>query len=398
MINVRIALRTSGGRGEYEIAGSHGNLSVANVLDRQIRLQIFPNKALDTNNWIRRLQGKTRIRLGNPATDKHIYLLIAAILLMPKPKREISKNPEGQLQLTENNFSITSIQFDVVKCDALSILIQPTDLILANSNFDQARIDIVERLRIILDIWHNASLQNDSLSIEIIAHRNAVLSGDIQKIYYYATQIRNSFDIDDPLREILRKYSLIDEYTYWLGIHRNDVESSIVEEDLSDLKEAAKNRIKQWRVQASRGSKGAKFSKEVKAAYRNRCLFTGYYLPKSSFCNTSGVDAAHILPWAEYDINSVSNGLCLNKLCHWAFDTGILSLNFLKTKDVYDLSISSEAMQAEKNGLLSLEGFKQFIGKIPDSRLPSNKKFWPAPQFLEEYNSTVQFIAESPSR
>ncbi len=395
---MRIALRTSGGRGEYEVAGSHGNLTVSNILDRQIKLQIFPNKALDTNNWIRRLQGKTRIRLESSSNDKHIYLILASILLMPKPKREIGKTPEGQLQLTENNYSITSIQFDVVKCDDNSILIQPTDLILENSNFDQARIDIVERLRIILDVWHNASLHDDDLSKEIVAHRNAVLSGDIQSIYNYSNQIRRVFDINDPLREILRKYSLIDEYTYWLGVHRNDVESAIVEEDLSDLKEAAKNRIKQWRLQASRGSKGVIFSKNVKEAYRNRCLFTGYYLPKSSLCNTSGVDAAHILPWAEYDINSVGNGLCLSKLCHWAFDTGIISLNFLKTTGNYELSISAEALQAEKDGLLTLDGFKPLIGIIPISRLPENKKIWPAPHFLEEYNSTIQFIAKSPSR
>lgn len=389
---MRIALRTSGGRGEYEVAGSHGNLSVSNVIDHHIQLQIFPNKELDTKNWIRRLQGKPRIRLENPKTDKHIYLLLTSILLMPKPKRELGKTPGGKLQLTENNYSVTSIQFDLVRHKHNSVLIQPTDLVLANSTFDLARIDIVERLRILLDIWSQASHNKDTLSQNIICHRDAVLSGDIGKIHQYAINIRKQFDIEDPLREIIRKYNLISEYTYWMGIHRSDVELSIIEEDLTDPKEAAKKRIKQWRLQASRGSKGVKFSKEVKEAYRHKCLFTGYYLPKSSFCSTPGIDSAHILPWAEYDINSVNNGLCLNKLCHWAFDSGILVLNFLKSQQKYELSISAGANQAEKDGIITLEGFRPMTGMIPSSRLPYEKKHWPSPHFLEEYNKSFSLL------
>ncbi len=383
---MRIALRTSGGRGEYEVAGSHVKLSVTDLIDHHIRLQLFPNKEIDTHNWIRRLQGKPRIRLRDPKIDNHIYLLISNILLMPKPKRELGITPGGKLQLTENNYSISSIQLDVVKCDNDSILIQPTDLVLANSEFDLARIDIVERLRIILDIWSQASHNTDKLSREITSHRDAVLSGDIQKIQNSSDRIRKKFGIDDPLREIIRKYSLINEYTYWMGVHRNDVELSIIEEDLTDPKEAAQNRIRQWRMQALRGSKGVKFSREVKDAYNNRCLFSGYLLPKSSLCATSGVDAAHILPWAEYDINAVRNGLCLNKLCHWAFDAGILVLNFRKSKMQYELLISDAALQAEKDEIISLEGFKPLVGFLPTSRLPTNKDLWPSPQFLDEYN------------
>ena len=385
---MRIALRTSGGRGEYEVAGSHGSLSVTDVIDHHIRLQIFPNKEIDTHNWIRRLQGKPRIRLQNPKVDRHIYLLLADILLMPKPKRELGITPGGKLQLTENNYSISSIQFDVVSCDNNSILIQPTDLVLANSELDLARIDIVERLRIVLDIWSQASRNSDPLSLQIISHRDAVLSGDVSRIQVLSGVIRKEFDIDDPLREIIRKYSLNDEYTYWLGVHRNDVELSIIEEDLSDPKEAAQKRIKQWRLQALRGSKGLKFSRDVKEAYNNRCLFTGYFLPKSTLCSTPGVDAADILPWAEYDINAVKNGLCINKLCHWAFDSGILILKFLNGNKQYELSLTDAALQAEKNGLISLDGFKPLQGLIPISRLPRNVEHWPSPQFLEEYNKT----------
>jgi hypothetical protein len=395
---MRIVLRTSGGRGEYEVAGSHGSVSVSDVIDHQILLQIFPNKKIITNNWIRRSQGKPRIRLGNTKKDQHIYLTISDILLMPKPKREVSKTPDGKIQLTENNYAISSIQFDIVSKINNSIIIQPTDLILTNSSEDLARIDILERLRIILNIWQKASQGFSQLSSAIRTHRDSVLSGNVDGINSSTLQIRKMLDFDDPLKEILREFSLLDQYTYWMGIHRNDVESAIVEEDSTDLQEAARKRIMQWRLQASRGSKGAKFSREVKAAYDNRCLFSGYYLPKSALCSNPGVDSAHILPWAEYDIDSINNGLCLNKLCHWAFDNGILLLKFNKTKSEYKLFISSAALQAEKNGLISLEGFRPLEGKIPAHRLPKDKRFWPSPHFLEEYNNSISYVASLESR
>jgi hypothetical protein len=383
---MRIALRTSGGRGEYEMSGSHGDISVADVIDHNIFFQIFPGKFIDSKNWIRRLQGKPRIRLGDPSTDKHLYLSLADVLLMPKPIRELGKTPGGKLQLTANNYSIISIQFDVVNHKNKQLRIQPTDLVLGNSDNDVSRIDVLERLRIILDIWDEAAKRCDLLSGSIRNHRDAVLSGDLKSIQFFAHQLRSEFIIEDPLREIIREFSLINEYTYWVGTHRDNVELTIIDNDITPPEEAIVKRIKEWRLQASRGSKGARFSKDVKSAYRNKCLFTGYYLPKSEFCNTAGVDSAHILPWAQYDINSVNNGLCLNKLCHWAFDNGILILRYISSQSAYELSISDKAIQAGKSDLLSLEGFHPLTGLIPESRLPDNKKDWPSPKYLEEYN------------
>ena len=97
---MRIALRTSGGRGEYEIAGTHGNIGLSDVLDSMIILQLFPGQNIETNNFVRRLQGKTRIRLIDPRKDKHLYLILSDILLMPKPKRELGITQVGKLLKT----------------------------------------------------------------------------------------------------------------------------------------------------------------------------------------------------------------------------------------------------------------------------------------------------------
>ena len=53
----------------------------------------------------------------------------------------------------------------------------------------------------------------------------------------------------------------------------------------------------------------------------------------------AGVDAAHILPWSQFDLDATKNGLCLNKQCHWAFDEGLFCLSFDETENAYIVSI-----------------------------------------------------------
>ena len=305
---------------------------------------------------------------------------------MPKPKRELGITPIGKLQLTENNYSITSIQFDIVSNSSGKLIIQPSDLVLSNSDYDLARIDILERMRILLDVWAKAGERNDILSQLLTKHRLSVIRGDLISLQQTTKEIRKHFDIEDPLREILRNFSLIDQYTYWLGVHRNDVEESIVEENPMPITEASRLRVRQWRLQATRGSEGRKFSQNVKAAYGNRCILTGYYLPKSDVCLSSGVDSAHILPWADHGINNINNGLCLSKLCHWAFDNGIIKISHSSKSNHYSVFIPDVVLDAERDGQIDLAPFKGLVGNISVARLPVNKAHWPSPEYLYAYN------------
>lgn len=389
---MRIALRTSGGRGEYELAGTQGACTVSDVIDHTISLQIYPGKTISTNNHVLRTQGKPRIRLVDQHRDQHIYQTLANILLLPRPIRELGKTPGGKLQLTKQKYSISSIKFDLVFRSNSSITIQPTDLVLENSDHDLARIRFVERFRLVLDVWGQATHGVDQISAKIIAHKNAVASGDIRSIQECADEIRDETDIDDPLEDVLRQYQVIDPSTYGMGVHRDGIESAILDEDNTLLIEAAKDRIKEWRQQAARGSKGERFRKDVKSAYRHKCLFSGYYLPKSDLCRVAGVDSAHILPWSDFGINTINNGLCLNKLCHWAFDSGVLLLSYDNSDNQYRLTLSTAALAAEKTGDIDLEGFKPFLGVIPENRFPNDPSLWPCPTFLAEYNRLIESI------
>ena len=392
---MRIALRTSGGRGEYEVAGTHESIRIHNVFSRQIVLELLPGVRLPTNNFVRHTQGKPRIRLFDPHTDSHIYLILAAILLLPKPKREIGVTPGGKLQIYKDNFSVMSIPFDVVELNATELVVSPTQMILSNSTLDSVRLDIIERLRIVMACWEAASKQNSTLSSLIIRHKNAFSAHNVREIIIAAESIRlTNIEPDDPLRHITKDLALpnLDELM-WLGIHATETEEAIAlgEENLGELKEAARNRIKVWQQVASRGAAGAKFRIDVRQAYNDTCLFTGMRLPKIPATGSSGVDAAHILPWAEYDLNSISNGLCLSKLCHWAFDAGILLLNYDFKTSRYGITASTAALEAESVGLLELGELKDIQGVVSTSLLPKDSSNWPNPSFLKVYNESLNF-------
>ncbi len=392
---MRIALRTSGGRGEYEVAGSHESIRVHDVFDRQIVLELLPGFRFPTNNYVRHTQGKPRIRLLDSHGDSHIYLILAAILLLPKPKREIGATPGGKLQIYKDNFSVMSIPFDVVELTTTEIVVSPTQMVLSNSTFDSVRLDVIERLRIVMACWEAASKQSSALANAVIQHKNAFNSHNVKAVISAAESIRlATIEPDDPLRHITKDLNLpnLDELM-WLGVHATETDEALAlgEENLEELKEAARNRMKVWRQVAMRGAAGAKFSLQVREAYDHTCMFTGMRLPKTPMTGSSGVDAAHILPWAEYDLNSVSNGLCLSKLCHWAFDAGILQLTFDDPSSKYQLQLSTAALSAESDGLLKLNGLKDIQGVVSTSLLPKDSANWPKPSFLKVYNEASNF-------
>ncbi len=392
---MRIALRTSGGRGEYEVAGSHESIRVHDVFDRQIVLELLPGFRFPTNNYVRHTQGKPRIRLLDPYSDSHVYLILAAILLLPKPKREIGATPGGKLQIYKDNFSVMSIPFDVVELSSTEIVASPTQMVLSNSTFDSVRLDVIERLRIVMACWEAASKQSSALANAITQHKNAFNSQNVKSVISAAESIRlATIEPDDPLRHITKDLNLpnLDELM-WLGVHATETDEALAlgEENLEELKEAARNRMKVWRQVAMRGAAGAKFSLQVREAYDHTCMFTGMRLPKTPMTGSSGVDAAHILPWAEYDLNSVSNGLCLSKLCHWAFDAGILQLTFDDPSSKYQLQLSTAALSAESDGLLKLNGLKDIQGVVSTSLLPKDSANWPKPSFLKVYNEASNF-------
>jgi len=388
---MRIVLRTSGGRGEYELAGTQDMVRVHDVLGRHLVLEMLPSHRIHTGNYIRHTQGKPRIRLHDQKLNRHIYLILAAILLLPKPKREIGATPAGKLQIYKDNFSIASIAFDIVELTDDELIISPTQAILSNSSEDCVRLDVMERMRLVMSVWEAAEKNPVNTSDFLLSHKNAFDNANVRKILDTCEELRRyNVEQDDPLQYAARSLDVSNRDSFsWMAVHAIVIDEAIAlgETTLESFREAARNRVKTWRHLALRGAEGEKFSSDVKAAYNNTCLFTGFYLPKTEL-GSAGVDAAHILPWAKYDINRINNGLCLSKLCHWAFDNRILVLDFNNQTDRYILSIPQHALQAEAQHRIDLTPFHAISGTIPNSLLPKDKGNWPDVRFLRAYNAS----------
>ena len=386
---MRIALRTSGGRGEYELAGSHAGINTAGLFDKQLVVELTPGTAIHTNNFLRNTQGKRRIRLYDKKIDKHIYILLASILLLPKPKRQLSETGDGHVQLVDDKYSITDIEFDIAHVNANEVVIRPTYVKLSNSESSKT-LDIAQRMKYVLNLWEKVEEDNnnDLFTVSIKAHYSAYINQNPSEIIFIADIIRKNIDADeDPLRQLLRIYHLNDISTLDMAIN-SGVSFEFPDDNNTPIIQSTNEIIRKWRQIADRGASGQKFKQLVSQAYDYTCLFTGYHLPKTAITSSPGVDAAHILPWATYGINHVQNGVCLNKLCHWAFDTGIISLDFDSQQKEYIISIPILIKQQIAPSF-TLSPFLKLEGAIPKNRLPENQNFWPNPDFIKELNKVT---------
>jgi len=392
---MRIALRTSGGRGEYEIAGSHDDIQVHDVIGYSIQIELIPRHPIYSSSSIQLAQGKPRIRLdsedGRTIKPRHAYLILADALLMPKPIRQLHQTPTGKLQLVDNKYSVKSIQFGVVQKSNGSLIIRPDHLILSNASEDLKSMDVIKRLDLIFRAYELAEESNDGGLRELLnRHKNALYSGSDDKIGIAAKEIRRFIEASDydPLNWILRRLKCKDYDAYGEGLDEN-AEIYMYDDDSTSLLESARNRLKQWRQLSVRGANEQRFSQDVKNAYNYVCLFSGNRLPGTPSINSPGVDSAHILPWAKHGINKVCNGLCLDKLCHWAFDAGVLRLDFKNEINGYVLSIPEMVLREGENGQIDLRPFLRMRGIVPASRLPKERDLWPSSNYLAEYNKAM---------
>jgi hypothetical protein len=142
--------------------------------------------------------------------------------------------------------------------------------------------------------------------------------------------------------------------------------------------------LKDWKRWANaRGAASATFRQAVRDAYNSTCIVCGVHLPRTSINAVPGVDAAHILPWAEYDLDVVSNGVCLCKLHHWAFDEGLVVIR--ESGGSYSIEIPPEVATriSEERPEFSLGHLVQFAGAVPTQRLPQAVDQRPNPVYLQ---------------
>lgn len=390
---MRIALRTGGGRGVYELAGSQGNCAASDLFGLEILYELTPEIVLPGRSVAEKRQGKPRIVLNDSDRSRttHVYRLLSAVLLLPKPKREF-RTTHGTELLCFEAFSMTAIKVDVVRVTSSTVTLRPTDLLLENADGLQTAIGFTSRMARILHIWQVAE-QQDLLLAELVRSLAAAIrtdDPDYKIIESRAQAISNELGTTgDALLKVEQFLGIqpdLDETIDPQSMTPIDNNSFGVEDDIS-AHEARIKRAKIWRRQIERGAIGRKFSLQVGLAYNYRCLFSGQRLPRLDVTDSTGVDSAHILPWSTYELNSVRNGVCLNKQCHWAFDEGVLRLDFDSSNNGYVLSLPDNVIKSAARADFDLTYFTSLQGLIPRSRLPPDTSLWPSPKYLAEYNT-----------
>lgn len=383
-------LRTSGGRGEYELAGSQGEIRVNDVLDRQIVFSITPEITIPGRCRCVRVDGKPRIRLEAKGQngEMHAYGFLRGLLLLPEGIRELHATGVEPLKLRNRRFSVSVISVDIVSVTAGTVVLRPKAIEFKNASGSFAVMSIAERLSQVMEIWRVAAAITTPLAAKLQEHQNLVLNApsEHKRLSAVAAEIQSVLGTEEDCLPLL--FGI-------LGLPApmpllSGAELPLMQEvDPTPTLLAKRQNLKTWRKVADRGPEASRFRRDVRAAYNSRCAFTGARLPKLPLSLTSGVDAAHILPWSRYDLNGVSNGLCLSKLCHWAFDNGIVRLDFLPLSGAYQLSIPAEVTAAAAEHSFDLAPFQPLVGNLPVERLPASASQRPRPAFLEQMNQEL---------
>ena len=383
---MRIALRPSGGRGDYELAGSYNSIHASDLFERRQLFQISPSLSIDGKAAAHRLAGKPRIR---PDGGRHAYVFIAALLLLPKPRRELYKTPDTLPQIKAGEYTIGGIDVDVLSQSPATVTFAPV-AVWGRSRGGFLKIDFAERMAMVTAFWSAANDSATPVASLVKAHWKSAESGEHDQIVRSAASIQKHYGIDgDVLPLLLRDAGIAGAFDAAItGLSQLPQEFDSEDDDTLPG-ESQRMRVRKWRKQVDRGPGAREFSRRVREAYDFRCFFSGERFPKLSVLDSAGVDGAHILPWSVHQLNAVPNGLCLCKQCHWAFDNGLLHLDFDPAAKAYRLSIPKDVETAAIGEKFDINHFQAKAGKIDPSRLPKNPKFWPSPKYLEELNCST---------
>jgi hypothetical protein len=353
-------------------------------------IEIFPGVEINAHSNCVQKDGKPRIRLTQPARNAHPASLIAAAMMLPKPRRERHET-HGVSLLRWEQFVVQTIRIDAVP-RAGSVLVCPVTVRLENADGLRLDISFAERMARVVRVWAASAKPDGPIADAVRAHAAAFASPLSTQGQLVSAIAGLHAALNKPNNDML---PLLEAH-FGLGAiaapSTGDMsagigEEAFVEEVQINPAEARIERVRQWRLAAVRGGSASTFRRKVREAYDFRCLFSGQRLPRTDATSTAGVDAAHILPWSRFDLDAPTNGLCLNKQCHWAFDEGLLRLIFDSTENAYAISIPNPVRLAAEGAKFDMQTFEAIAGRVPFNRLPANRALWPSSAYLAELNT-----------
>jgi hypothetical protein len=386
---MRISRRTSGGRGEYEISEpAPSGLTPNDLLQRRIVLEMSGAWQFETGVLLSPQGSKRRLRMS-VGTEIHLHRQLAAALMMPHSVRADNALGRGMPILQANRYAIEHVEVaaaELVGAEAARLRIR--EIILRNLSHHAEQLRFAERVAQLDHVWQSRAELPERLAHLIDQHRALTHSGQpipeqaervVEQIQRAVTETAADLGIlyrsegQDALSDLLASLS-----------EPPDPPPIAVADVDPDETEIRRRTIKEWkRWAASRGAASARFRQAVRKAWNSTCAVCGLHLPSTSHNTSAGVDAAHVLPWADYDLDHVCNGICLCKNHHWAFDEGLILIR--ADGGCYSIEVPAEMVRAilAENAGFGIASLSDFAGPIPEARLPSRREDRPSSRYLE---------------
>ncbi len=393
---MRISRRPSGGRGEYEISENTAEgVTPTDLLDRRLVLDLGDGLSVDTSSSLRHQGGKFRIRLLDGGTI-HPHRQVAAILLMPYPVREDVKWGRGAPVMRSGQYAVEHITLEHANLAGAVAHLKVGDLTLRNATYTAEELKLAARLTAVRALWQSADKFPDRVRVRIERHQALVATGGaipeeaeqiIDELQSIVTEARDEFGIEyrsqaeDVVPDLLKSLKWAED---------PPSQPPPVDDISPEEVEIRARAVKDWKRWVSyRGAKSARFRQDVRNAYDSTCIVCGLHLPPTAFNAVAGVDAAHILPWASYDLDEISNGVCLCKNHHWAFDEGLILLTWDGAQYHVEISAETVAELRQHHAAFSIDELLRHAGPIPNDRLPTSAADRPRPQFLKLFAETL---------
>lgn len=390
---MHIGFQRSGGRGEYEVVGSHSGYNAISLQGWNFNVQGPDGVIRDTGLELEPAQsGKPRLR-STWAAKFQIGRMMAAMLMLPDPCRDFRTVGAGAPVARHKNYILTRVGFspdtqfsgiaDLVTVDPSFIDIENED--------SKETLGVAYRWKRILRIYDRLDEFPSALWAPLNDHYQFLTSG--QPITGELTQI---------VREVQRQSGRlggIQDYDPLELLERNLQLPAIAEVPLPSPDEIGEEEFAvsaraahEYRLAKARGYAARKFSSDVLNAYGYRCAFCGAKL--GGFKNVlPGIDAAHILAWTKYDLDVVRNGIALCKLHHWAFDSAMLIPSYVDHSGKYEVRPTELIRLLDEHSIRRLGPVSQML---QEPWLPTSADLRPQPQYLEVLHAdlAVEFLNE----
>ena len=389
---MRITRRTSGGRGEYEISEECSGTTPHDLVGHRITLTLDSRLSLDTATELRAQGGKLRLRrLGT--TGIQVQRQMAAALLMPHPVRADNSLGTGSPVMRRNQYAIDHLHVTGVSLTSGTATLQMGTLTLRNQMFQAEEVTVRARLGTLRRVWANKARLPDGIANLLDQHEarvtthgssNSAVEKTVEKLEALVSE--SAEDLDIPYNEGADVLPALAEA---LDLVRPE---PVVQLDEVDPEEPELRRrvIREWRRWGrSRGAASAKFREAVRTAYNSTCAVCGKHFPPTTKSRTPGVDAAHILPWADYDLDEVSNGICLCKSHHWAFDEGLIRIRFEDGEYLIEVPKDIREAIAKEHPKFSIASLRKYAGRLAIGRLPNDPGSRPNPSLLQHFNEEL---------